>query len=70
MKDSLRTGVSFGLTSAVITTLGLMIGLHSGTHSRIVVLSGILTIPFNPHVPACGVNVESAEKILCTSSRE
>ena len=44
MKDSLRTGVSFGLTSAVITTLGLMIGLHSGTHSRIVVLSGILTI--------------------------
>ena len=44
MKDSLRTGISFGLTSAVITTLGLMVGLHSGTHSRIVVLAGILTI--------------------------
>ena len=44
MKDSLRTGVSFGLTSAVITTLGLMVGLHSGTHSRMVVLSGIFTI--------------------------
>jgi len=44
MKDSLRTGVSFGLTSAVITTLGLMVGLHSGTHSKIVVLAGILTI--------------------------
>jgi VIT1/CCC1 family predicted Fe2+/Mn2+ transporter len=44
MKDSLRTGITFGLTSAVITTLGLMVGLHSGTHSRIVVLGGILTI--------------------------
>jgi VIT1/CCC1 family predicted Fe2+/Mn2+ transporter len=44
MKDSLRTGITFGLTSAVITTLGLMVGLHSGTHSKIVVLAGILTI--------------------------
>lgn len=32
------------MTSAAITTLGLMVGLHSGTHSRIVVLGGILTI--------------------------
>ena len=44
MKDSLRKGISFGLTSAVITTLGLIVGLHSGTHSRIVVLAGIVTI--------------------------
>ena len=44
MKDSLRTGIFFGLTSAVITTLGLMVGLHSGTHSKMVVLAGILTI--------------------------
>ena len=44
MKDLLRTGISFGLTSAVITTLGLMVGLNSGTHSQIVVLGGIITI--------------------------
>jgi VIT1/CCC1 family predicted Fe2+/Mn2+ transporter len=44
VKDSLRIGLSFGLTSAVITTLGLMVGLHSGTHSKVVVLGGILTI--------------------------
>jgi VIT1/CCC1 family predicted Fe2+/Mn2+ transporter len=44
MKDSLIKGISFGLTSAIITTLGLMVGLHSGTHSKIVVLAGILTI--------------------------
>lgn len=44
MRDSLRTGFSFGLTSAVITTLGLMVGLNSGTHSKFVVIGGILTI--------------------------
>src|SRR5512134_740596 len=44
MRSSLRTGFSFGLTSGVITTLGLMVGLHAGTHSRSVVLGGILTI--------------------------
>ena len=44
MENSLRTGITFGLTSAVITTLGLMVGLHSGTNSKIVVLAGILTI--------------------------
>lgn len=44
MKESLRTGISFGLTSGVITTLGLMVGLNSGTHSKPVVLGGILTI--------------------------
>lgn len=44
MKASLRTGFSFGLTSGVITTLGLMVGLYSGTHSRLAVFGGILTI--------------------------
>ncbi|PIY96769.1 MAG: hypothetical protein COY66_02910 [Candidatus Kerfeldbacteria bacterium CG_4_10_14_0_8_um_filter_42_10] len=44
MRESFRTGLSFGLTSGIITTLGLMVGLNSGTHSRIAVLGGILTI--------------------------
>ena len=44
MKHSLRTGLSFGLTSGVITTLGLMVGLHAGTHSTLAVAGGILTI--------------------------
>lgn len=44
MRPSLRTGFTFGLTSGVITTLGLMVGLHAGTHSKAVVLGGILTI--------------------------
>ena len=44
MKHSIKVGLSFGLTSAVITTLGLMVGLNASTHSQIVVLGGILTI--------------------------
>lgn len=44
MNHSLKTGLSFGLTSGIITTLGLMVGLHSGTHSRLAVIGGILTI--------------------------
>ena len=44
MKHSLKVGFSFGVTSGIITTLGLMIGLHSGTHSKVVVIGGVLTI--------------------------
>lgn len=44
IKHSLKTGFSFGLTSGIITTLGLLVGLSSTTHSEIVVFGGILTI--------------------------
>lgn len=44
MKLSLRKGFSFGLTSGIITTLGLIVGLHYSTKSRLVVLGGILVI--------------------------
>ncbi len=44
MKHTLKTGLSFGLTSGIITTLGLMVGLSAGTQSRIIVIGGILTI--------------------------
>lgn len=44
MKRSITTGLSFGLTSGVITTLGLMVGLYAGTHSQLAVIGGILTI--------------------------
>ena len=65
MKESLRTGITFGLTSAVITTLGLMVGLHSGTHSRMVVLGGILTIAIaDAFSDALGIHVsEEAENV-------
>ncbi len=44
MKKSIKRGIGFGLTSGIITTLGLMVGLFSGTNSKLVVLGGILTI--------------------------
>jgi len=44
MKQAITTGLGFGLTSGVITTLGLIVGLHSGTHSRAVIAGGIVTI--------------------------
>jgi len=44
MRHSILKGVTFGLTSGIITTLGLMVGLNSGTHSKLVVLGGIFTI--------------------------
>ncbi len=44
MKHSVKKGFSFGLTSGIITTLGLIIGLNSSTHSTKVIIGGILVI--------------------------
>ena len=44
MKLSYLKGFSFGLTSGIITTLGLIVGLHSGTHSKLAVIGGVLII--------------------------
>lgn len=44
MKSSILKGFSFGLTSGIITTLGLIVGLNSSTGSKMVVISGILII--------------------------
>ena len=42
--DGARTGLFFGATSGVITTIGLIAGLHAGTNSVTAVLGGILVI--------------------------
>lgn len=39
-----RTGIFFGATSGVITTLGLIAGLNAGTKSVVAVLGGILVV--------------------------
>ena len=44
IKNSFKTGLGFGITSGVITTLGLMIGLSAGTESIIAVVGGVLVI--------------------------
>lgn len=44
MKRAFKIGLSFGLPSGIVTTLGLMVGLNSMTQSSLVVIGGILTI--------------------------
>ena len=44
MEHSLKVGFSFGITSGIITTLGLMVGLNSSTNSKVAVIGGILII--------------------------
>ena len=63
MKHSIKTGLSFGLTSGIITTLGLMIGLYSSTQSKIAVLGGILTIAVADSLSdALGIHVAEESK--------
>jgi VIT1/CCC1 family predicted Fe2+/Mn2+ transporter len=40
----LVTGISFGLTTAVITSLGMIVGLHSATSSRLAVVAGLVVM--------------------------
>ncbi len=42
--DGARTGLFFGATSGVITTIGLITGLNAGTHSMAAVIGGIFVI--------------------------
>ncbi len=44
MDSGTRTGIYFGTTSGVITTLGVIIGLKAGTESLVAVMGGILVI--------------------------
>jgi hypothetical protein len=65
MKHSIKTGLCFGLTSAIITTLGLIVGLHSFSGSKTVVIGGIFTIAIaDAFSDALGIHIsEEAESV-------
>jgi VIT1/CCC1 family predicted Fe2+/Mn2+ transporter len=65
MKEQWKAGVSFGLTSGAITTMGLMVGLHSGTHAKLAVIGGVVTIAVaDAFSDALGVHIhEEAENV-------
>ncbi len=68
MRTSIKKGFSFGLTSGVITTLGLIVGLNSGTHSKLVIIGGIFVIAIaDAFSDALGVHIseESENKHTC-----
>ncbi len=44
MSLSIKKGLSFGLTSGVITTLGMVVGVNASTSSRLAVIAGIVAI--------------------------
>lgn len=67
MKKSILSGMSFGLTSGIITTLGLMMGLSSTTHSKIVVIGGVLTIAIaDAFSDALGVHISEESEDMHT----
>lgn len=44
MENAIKKGLGFGLTSGIITTLGLIVGLAAGTQLRSAVIGGVLVI--------------------------
>ena len=44
MSLSIRKGISFGTTSGVITTLGMIVGVNASTSSRLAVIAAIVAI--------------------------
>ena len=65
---ALTVGFSFGLTSGIITTLGLMVGLQAGTNSKLAVIGGILTIAIaDAFSDALGIHVSEESENKHTS---
>lgn len=63
LPNSIKTGIGFGLTSAVITTLGLMVGLQASTESKMVVVGGIITIAVaDAFSDALGIHISEEAK--------
>lgn len=44
MKSYIKKGIGFGLTSGVITTLGMLIGLSAISESKVIIVGGIISI--------------------------
>ena len=64
LKSSFKAGIGFGLTSGVITTLGLMIGLYAGTHLKFAVIGGILMIAFeDAFADALGIHISREAEV-------
>ncbi len=64
MKLSYKKGLGFGLSSGVITTLGLIVGLDTSTHSSSLVIGGILIIAFaDAFSDAFGIHISEESRL-------
>ncbi len=63
MRKAIKSGLGFGLTSGIITTLGVIVGLTAGTHSKVAVVSGVLTVAIADSLSdAIGIHVSEEAK--------
>lgn len=46
MQEAIKKGLGFGVSSAIITTLGVVVGIHSSTNLKHAVIAAILIIAF------------------------
>jgi len=69
IEHSLKVGLSFGLTSAVITTLGLIVGLDASINTKMAVLGGILIIAIaDAFSDALGIHVSEESENVHTAA--
>ncbi|MEM5804425.1 MAG: hypothetical protein QXU82_01060 [Candidatus Aenigmatarchaeota archaeon] len=58
-------GFSFGITSGIITTLGLLVGVYEGTHSELAVIGAVLTIAVaDAFSDSLGMHVSTESRVL------
>jgi vacuolar iron transporter family protein len=71
MKISIKKGLGFGLASGIVTTLGLIVGLNASTHSKQVILGGILIIAIADSLSdAFGIHIAEEAGSHQTSKKE
>jgi vacuolar iron transporter family protein len=68
LKSAIRKGLSFGITSAVITTLGIIVGVHSGTDLQHAIIAAILIIAFADSLAdSCGILFSEQAREDCST---
>lgn len=68
MNKAIRKGLSFGLISGIITTLGLIVGLDSATHSTKIILGSIFIIAIADGLSdAFGIHVSEESDVKTTT---
>jgi len=68
MNRSSKFGLSFGATSGIITTLGLIVGLAASDATRATIVGGVLTIAFaDAFSDALGIHISEESENLSKS---
>ena len=66
---SIEKGIGFGVTSGVITTLGMMVGLDAGTNSSLAVIVGVFAVAISDSL-SDAMGVHNAEEVSTRRSKK